>query len=161
MRAVSERSSHPFRSLGFDSEMATQAYVLAYSRSDVDCRHIELDSADSARLADELERCPEQLIGKYDVVGAAADPNQLQVLSRQSQQAVRSRSSFGRPAAGGALRLSDDAFDASEPLVHLVLPGREDVGVLDSVTGHAGRLAGHLDLFVSFNFPRQAVAAST
>jgi hypothetical protein len=55
VRTVSERSPHPLRSLAFNSEMATQAHVLTYSRSDVHRRHVELDTADSAGLVDELE----------------------------------------------------------------------------------------------------------
>jgi hypothetical protein len=160
VRAVRERTSQPLRSLRFDSEVAPQADVLSHCRSDVHRRHVEFDTADGTGLVYKLERRPEQLIGKYDVVGAPADSYQLQVFSRQSQQAVRCRSNPGGSAAGCTLRLSDDALDASEPLLHLVLPRGQDIGVLNPVTRHASRFASHLDLLVSFHFPRQAMAAS-
>jgi hypothetical protein len=154
VRGVRERTSQPLRFPGFDSEVATQADVLSHCWSNVHRRHVELDTADGTGLVYELERRPEQFIGKYDVVGTPADPYQLQVFSRQSQQAVRCRSNPGRSATGCTFRLSDDALDASEPLLHLVLPRGQDIGVLNPVTGHAHRFAGHLDLLVSFHFPR-------
>jgi hypothetical protein len=134
MRAVRKWTSQPLRFPGFDSEVATQADVLSHCWSNVHRRHVELDTADGTGLVYELERRPEQLIGKYDVVGAPADPYQLQVFSRQSQQAVRCRSNPGRSATGCTFRLSDDALDASESLLHLVLPRGQDIGVLNPVT---------------------------
>jgi hypothetical protein len=158
--AVSERSPQPLGPLALDPEVAPQADVLSYRRPDVHRRYVELDTTNCTGLVYEIERRPQEFVGKYDVVGSPADSNQFEVFSRQPQQAVRCRPKLGRSATGCTLSLVDDSLDLSESLVHLVLPRGQDVGVLNPVARHARRFAGHLDLLMSFDFPRQTVAAS-
>lgn len=159
VRSVGERPSIPRSALSFDTEVTAEAHIFSHRGPYVHRRHCEFESARGDRLLAKIQRCAEKLVGKHDVVSAPSDAYELDVFLRQPEQTVGLRSTFQRPGSRRGLRLSNHLLDPCEPILHFRLPRREDVGVFDSVAGHAGGFAGLLNLFVSLHITGEAMTA--
>jgi hypothetical protein len=107
------------------SQVASQTDVPSDSRSEVDVIDRVRQATGFDRLAHEIDGRSEQLVGVGDVVGSFADANEFNVLARQADQAVDGGTAPDGSRPNPALGTSDDGSDPTDPLFHLLLPGRQ------------------------------------
>lgn len=90
---------------------------------------------------------------------ASTPPDEIEVLLGEAEQAVGCGATTQRNSAQGLAGRGHDPAGYLVASIDLLLPGWEDVGIADPVTGHASRVPGAIDLLVSRDAGRYAVAA--